>query len=237
MPRHDYLNFLNWTSFYDTEPLRRTLEDLVDLDALKNKEALPRLLVSATNLAKGQIDYFYSHSPDYNLTLDHIIASGSLPPAFPMTSIGTESYWDGGLFDNTPLGAVLDHLDDAPDVERTVYVVNFFPNVAKIPTNMSEIAARMKNLQFANKSLEDVKLLSRFNQVAALMQALGTFPGGNPLRTVTPTRPSSARVIFTFPASSRSRLRKSPRNSMMPISRRRRLRRERTRGKLKRRRR
>ena len=182
MPRHDYLNFLNWTSFYDTEPLRRTLEDLVDLDALKNKEALPRLLVSATNLAKGQIDYFYSHSPDYNLTLDHIIASGSLPPAFPMTSIGTESYWDGGLFDNTPLGAVLDHLDDAPDVERTVYVVNLFPNVAKIPTNMSEIAARMKNLQFANKSLEDVKLLSRFNQVAALMQALETFPGGNPLK-------------------------------------------------------
>jgi hypothetical protein len=40
----------------------------------------------------------------------------------------------------------------------------------------------MKNLQFANKSLEDVKLLSRFNQVAALIQALETFPGGNPLK-------------------------------------------------------
>ena len=181
-PRRDYLNFFNWTSFYDTEPLRRTLEELVDLKALESKEALPRLLVSATNLAKGQIDYFYSDSPDYNLTLDHIIASGSLPPAFPMPSIGTESYWDGGLFANTPLGAVLDHLDDAPDVERAVYVVNLFPNVAKIPTNMSEIAARMKNLQFANKSLEDVKLLSRFNEVAALMQALETLPGGNPLK-------------------------------------------------------
>jgi predicted acylesterase/phospholipase RssA len=55
MPRHDYLNFLNWTSFYDTEPLRRTLEDLADLDALKNKGALPRLLLSATNLAKSTI--------------------------------------------------------------------------------------------------------------------------------------------------------------------------------------
>jgi hypothetical protein len=33
-----------------------------------------------------------------------------------------KSYWDGGLFDNTPLGAVLDKLNDAPDVERTVYV-------------------------------------------------------------------------------------------------------------------
>jgi predicted acylesterase/phospholipase RssA len=157
------------------------LEDLVDLKALESKTALPRLLVSATNLAKGQIEYFYSDSPGYNLTLDHIMASGSLPPAFPMTLIGTKSYWDGGLFDNTPLGAVLDHLDDAPDVDRTVYVVNLFPNEAKIPTDMSEIAARMKNLQFANKSVEDVKLLSRFNEVAAVMQALETFPGGNPL--------------------------------------------------------
>ncbi len=181
-PRQDYLNFFKWTSFYDTEPLRRTLEDLVDLKALQSRDALPRLLVSATNLAKGQIAYFYSDSPDDKLTLDHIVASGSLPPAFPMTSIGTESYWDGGLFDNTPLGAVLDHLADAPDVDRTVYVVNLFPNVAKIPTNMSEVAARMKNLQFANKSLEDVKLLSRFNDVAALMRALETLPEGNPLK-------------------------------------------------------
>jgi predicted acylesterase/phospholipase RssA len=54
------------------------LEELVDLDALADKRALPRLLVSATDLKDGQIEYFY-----YNLTLDHIIASGSLPPAFP----------------------------------------------------------------------------------------------------------------------------------------------------------
>jgi hypothetical protein len=46
---------------------------------------------------------------------------------------------------------------------------------------MSEIAARMKNIQFANKSLEDTKLLSRFNEVAALMEALETLPEGNPL--------------------------------------------------------
>jgi hypothetical protein len=38
-----------------------------------------------------------------------------------------------------------------------------------------------KNLQFLNKSLEDVKLLKRFNEVAALMQALESLPNGNPL--------------------------------------------------------
>ncbi len=182
MPRLDYLNVFNWDYFYETSPLRRTLEELVDLKGLGGKTALPRLLVSATNLREGQIDYFYSDSCDYELTLDHIMASGSLPPAFPKTTIGKEKYWDGGLFDNTPLGAVLDYLSDAPDVDRTVYVVNLFPNVAPIPKNLTEVAARMKNLQFANKSLEDVKLLARFNEVAALVQTLESLPGGNPLQ-------------------------------------------------------
>ena len=45
-----------------------------------------------------------------------------------MTAIDGHFYWDGGLFDNTPLGAVLDRLDKAKDVRRTVYVVNPFPN-------------------------------------------------------------------------------------------------------------
>jgi NTE family protein len=180
MPRLDYLNFVNWTYFYDTAPLRRTLEELVDLHALADKTASPRLLVSATDLEEGQIAYFYS--ANCNLTLDHIMASGSLPPAFRMTPIGNKSYWDGGLFDNTPLGAVLDHLSDVPDVNRTVYVVNLFPNKADLPTNMPEIAARMKDLQFANKSLEDTKLLGRFNEVAALMDALEALGEDNPLK-------------------------------------------------------
>jgi NTE family protein len=181
-PRRDYLNFFNWTCFYDIEPLRQTLEELVDLEALASKTASPQLLLSATNLEEGQITYFYSDSRDYGLTLDHIVASCSLPPAFPMAEISQKHYWDGGLFDNTPLGAVLDHLDDAPGVDRTIYVINLFPNRAAIPTNMSEIAARMKNLQFANKSLDDLKLLKRFNDVAALMEAIEALPGGNPLQ-------------------------------------------------------
>jgi NTE family protein len=179
MPRLDYADFYHLTSFYDTEPLRRTLEKLIDTDALADKSALPRLLVSATDLEEGQIVYFCSDED--KLTLDHIIASSSLPPAFPMTAIGNKHYWDGGLFDNTPLGGVLDHLKDAASDDRTIYVVNLFPNQAPIPTNMPAIAARMKNLQFASKAEEDLKLLHRFNEVAVLMEALDTLPGGNPL--------------------------------------------------------
>jgi predicted acylesterase/phospholipase RssA len=180
LPRVDYFAWPTWTYFYDTAPLRRTLEHLVDLGALADTNAVPRLLISATNLKEGQIEYFYSQRE--SLTLDHVMASGSLPPAFPMTTIGNDSYWDGGLFDNTPLGAVIDKLDKAPDVHRTVYVVNLFPNKAPIPRNLSEIAARMKNLQFANKTLDDVEMMRRMNEVAKLMEALEKLPGGNPLQ-------------------------------------------------------
>jgi len=151
---------------------------LVDLKALADPKAAPGLLVSATDVEAGEIAYFYSH--DKGLSLDHIVASGSLPPSFPMTVIDGKSYWDGGLFDNTPLGAVLDRLDGGAD--RTIYVVNLFPNKAPVPRNMQEVTARTQNLQFANKTLEDVKMLRRIDEVARLMEALENLPEGNPLK-------------------------------------------------------
>jgi NTE family protein len=180
MPRHDYFSFPSWTYIYDTSPLRETLSQLVDLAALADRNAVPGLLVSATDVEEGQIRYFYSR--DESLSLDHIVASGSLPPSFPMTSVDGKSYWDGGVFDNTPLGAVLDRLDQTVGADRTVYVVNLFPNKAPIPGSLIEVAQRVQSLQFANKTAEDLKLLRRFDQVAALMNALEALPGGNPLK-------------------------------------------------------
>ena len=180
VPRLDYFNWPSWTYFYDTAPLRDTLQQLVDLDSLPDRTAAPALLVSATDLEAGQIKYFYSR--DDALTLDHIIASGSLPPAFSMTTIENKSYWDGGLFNNTPLGAVLDKLDNAAGLNRTIYVVNLFPNKAPLPRNLLEVQARMKNLQFANKTSKDLKMLSRINEVAKLIEAIENLPGGNPLK-------------------------------------------------------
>ena len=180
VPRLDYYALPAWTNIYDTEPLRQTLSQLIDLKALADPKAAPGLLVSATDVEAGEIAYFYSH--DKGLSLDHIVASGSLPPSFPMTVIDGKPYWDGGLFDNTPLGAVLDRLDGAVGADRTVYVVNLFPNKAPVPRNMQEVTTRTQNLQFANKTLEDVKMMRWIDEVAALMEALENLPEGNPLK-------------------------------------------------------
>ena len=170
----------NWTYFYETTPLRDTLKDLIDLERLNDPTIDPVLLVSATNVERGEIEYFDSRRG--GLSLDHIVASGSLPPAFPMTKIGSEFFWDGGLFDNTPLGAVLNALSTSPDPDRAVYVVNLFPNKGPIPGNLLGVCERIKNLQFANKTFEDVKLLCRFNEVARLMEALESLPDDHPVK-------------------------------------------------------
>jgi predicted acylesterase/phospholipase RssA len=158
-------------SIYDTSPLLRTLEGLVDEHALADPQAEPRLIMSATDIAKSTLVLFDSGDPAAKdpLTLRHVLASGSLPPNFPATRIGQTSYWDGGVFDNTPLGAVIDALD-GPD--PAVLVINLFPKEVPLPTSMAEVLQTFSNLLFVNKTESDMKLLGRFNEVVDFLDAL-----------------------------------------------------------------
>jgi predicted acylesterase/phospholipase RssA len=182
MPRLDVWNALAWTSFYSTEPLRRTLAGLVDETALADPTAMPRLLVTATDVKAGEITPFWSG--DAGLTLDHILASGSLPPSFPATDVAEIAYWDGGVFDNTPLGEVIGHMKPgaAPDGDREIVLVNLFPNAGEMPADIAGVVQRMMALTFANKTASDIKLLCRFNAVAALMREIRADAAFAPLR-------------------------------------------------------
>jgi hypothetical protein len=86
------------------------------------------------------------------------------------------------LFNNTPLLAVVGKFDKAKGVNRTIYVVNLFPNKAPLPRNLLEVQERMKNIHFANKTLSDLKMLDQFNEVAELMEEIENLPGSNPLK-------------------------------------------------------
>jgi len=66
-------------SIYSTEPLRRTLGELIDADWLA--KGATRLTLGAVNVYTGQIRYFDSR--DAAIGIDHVMASGALPPAFP----------------------------------------------------------------------------------------------------------------------------------------------------------
>jgi NTE family protein len=167
-PRIDYLNILGWTSFYDTDPLERTLEKHVDFDKLgpahverAPRTPAPRLILTATNLLTGKLEKFDSH--EMQITPAHVRASGSLPPSFPPTPAVPEAggaeqlYWDGGLFDNTPLSKVISALQESTDEHKIMYVVNLFPSAAPVPQNIQEVVVRMMTLAFSNKAEKDLK--------------------------------------------------------------------------------
>ncbi|MDQ7776601.1 MAG: patatin-like phospholipase family protein [Paracoccus aminovorans] len=86
------------TSWYDTAPLRETLLELVDFDLLNG--AGPRLTVCAVDVQTGNFTSF--DSSETRITVDHIMASGALPPGFPAVEIDGRHYWDGGLVSNSP---------------------------------------------------------------------------------------------------------------------------------------
>lgn len=162
------------TNIYSTAPLRATLAELVDVDALADPGGKPLVVFTATDVEAGTIQSFGSEAG--GLTLDHVLASGSLPPSFPATVIGERSYWDGGVFDNTPLGDVIDRLAPGEDDDRAIMVINLFPNQMPLPTNLTEVGQRFLDLIFANKTASDIKLMERFNLVAEATAALKSLP-------------------------------------------------------------
>ncbi len=50
-----------------------------------------------------------------------------------MTLIGTQWYWDGGLFDNIPLSPVIANLKQGEAQELPIFMLDLFP----IPTPVS----------------------------------------------------------------------------------------------------
>jgi len=67
------------TSFYDTTPLRDTLQRLLDFDLLNSGEV--RVSVGAVNVRSGNLVYF--DTTERRLIPDHFMASGALPPTPP----------------------------------------------------------------------------------------------------------------------------------------------------------
>jgi NTE family protein len=132
-------------SYYDTTPLKRTLERLVDFDRINSGSV--RLSVGAVNVRTGNFAYF--DSAKQRIDVRHIMASGALPPGFPPIEIDGEYYWDGGLVSNTPLQYVLDQ----PDGEgRVVFQVDLFPARGDLPATMSDVTEREKDIRFSSRT-------------------------------------------------------------------------------------
>ncbi len=132
-------------SYYDTAPLRETLERMVDFDRINSGPM--RLSVGAVNVRTGNFAYFDSAREP--LDARHIMASGALPPGFPPVEIDGEHYWDGGLVSNTPLQYVL---DQPCERSRVVFQVDLFAAFGGLPTTLAEVTEREKDIRFSSRT-------------------------------------------------------------------------------------
>jgi NTE family protein len=130
--------------YYSTAPLRATLLDLVDF-SLVNR-CSPRLTVGAAHLRTSQMRYFDSRDAD--LGVDHIMASGALPPAFSPVRIKGELYWDGGILSNTPTEAVF---DDNPRKNSVIFAVHMWNPTGPEPETMADVFNRQKDIQYSSR--------------------------------------------------------------------------------------
>jgi predicted acylesterase/phospholipase RssA len=171
------------TSLYDTAPLRWTLADLVDPVRLNDEGT--RVIVGAIRVGTGEIDYFDLDCPG-GLTLDHVVASGSLPPMFPMTSLDQQCYWDGGLFANTPLGPAINALEraagGAADVVRELIVVELFPMKGAVPSNLLQVHQRRQHLQYTSRMNLDHKFFEKMNGVVDVISEIDAAIGDHAIR-------------------------------------------------------
>ena len=132
-------------AYYSTEPLRQTLADLVDFRSLQG--GATRLTVGAVNACSGAMRYFDSQREA--LGVEHVMASGALPPAFPAVRIDGQPYWDGGIYSNTPIEAVL---DDRPRRNALIFAVNVWHQTGPEPDSIWQVMGRQKDIQFASRA-------------------------------------------------------------------------------------
>jgi NTE family protein len=160
------------TSWYDTAPLRSTLERLVDFDRINAGEI--RFSVGAVNIRSGNFVYFDSNT--HKIRPEHIMASGALPPGCPAVDVDGELYWDGGLVSNTPLQWVVQG-DTRQDT--LAFQVDLWSARGELPSDLNDVTARQKEIQYSSRTRANTDQFKQIQSVrVALANVLEQIPPG-----------------------------------------------------------
>lgn len=151
--------------YYSTEPLARTLGELVDFDEVNGGAV--RLTVGASNVQTSEMVYFDSR--DMPLDLRHVMASGALPPAFPPVRIDGRLYWDGGILSNTPVEVVF---DDNPRRNSVVFAVHIWNPHGPEPNTIWEVMNRHKDVQYSSRAASHIKRQRQIHKMRHVISEL-----------------------------------------------------------------
>ncbi len=159
-------------SFYDTSPLRETLNEVIDFEYLNQGHV--RLCLGATDLASG--DFVFFDNSKEKITVEHIMASGALPPGFPAIEIDGRYYVDGGVYANTPLSKVLEEFADTEhDICNVLcFMFDLFSASGPLPHTMDGMLERIKDIQYSSHSKRSNAIYSTAQNLSHAIKFLGS---------------------------------------------------------------
>jgi len=162
-PELGWHNTPDLLSYYDTSPLRSTLERFIDFDRI-NSNATTRLSIGAVEISSGKINYFDSFNQ--KIGPEHIMASGALPPGFPAIEIEGKFYWDGGISSNSPATYVL---SNRCPKDLLCFTVHLFDSFGMNPTTLDEVLQRRKDIEFSSRV---TKILQLYKEIHSLKNSI-----------------------------------------------------------------
>ncbi|MEI6002670.1 FAD-dependent oxidoreductase [Paraburkholderia bengalensis] len=151
-----------WTSYYDPADIKALISRYVDFDVLADSPT--RLLIGAVDVQTGEQRIFDSYTD--RLTPDHLLASGSLPPAMPWTTIDGRAYWDGGLVSNSPLDLVIDRCGR---ISGRVFALDLFSGGRPMPSNIIDVMRRRDELVYTDRIRNDLRFEEYANDFSDLV--------------------------------------------------------------------
>jgi NTE family protein len=156
---------LEATSYFDTRPLKATLERFVDFDRLNADKQDTRLSLGAVNVRSGNLVHF--DTGRQVIGPEHVMASGALPPGFPAIEIEGQQYWDGGLVSNTPLQWLVTNTrvtgQRLPDA--LVFQVDLWNARGDFPRSMAEVTTRQKEIQYSSRTRAFTDFIKKLHKV------------------------------------------------------------------------
>lgn len=151
--------------YYSAAPLRETLSKLVDFTLINQSKM--RFTVGAAEVRTSRMRYFDSR--DTTIGVEHIMASGALPPAFPPVRIGGELYWDGGILSNTPSEIVF---DDYPRFNSLIFAVHMWNPLGPEPQTMWDVQHRLKDVQYSSRVDNNIKRQQETHKLRHVIEEL-----------------------------------------------------------------
>ena len=88
---------------------------------------------------------------------------------FPAVRIDGDPYWDGGIYSNTPIEAVL---DDKPRKDSVIFAVQMWNPDGPEPETLWQVMGRQKDIQFASRARSHIARQKQIHHLRHIIREL-----------------------------------------------------------------